>query len=68
MLSSAYAMGGPKHTVAGQVVNVKGIGIPRLFVAGNVGNYQWLKNGGMDAACATGRIAGTSAAALENRQ
>jgi hypothetical protein len=68
MMSSAYAMGGPKHTVAGQVVNVKGVGIPRLYVAGNVGNYEWLKNGGMEAACATGRIAGTSAAALESRE
>jgi hypothetical protein len=64
MISSAYAMGGPKHNVSQQVIDVKGNTIPRLFVAGNVGNYEWLHNGGMDNACCTGHAAGISVASL----
>jgi succinate dehydrogenase/fumarate reductase flavoprotein subunit len=59
--------GGPKHNVLGQVVDIEGEGIPRLFAAGELGceySYEYNGGGNVSGAISSGRLAARSISKL----
>lgn len=60
--------GGPKRGVGGEVIDVEGNPVPRLYAAGEFGciySYQYNGGGNVSEAMSSGRIAARSIAALE---
>lgn len=67
-VSMGNTQGGPKRGVGGEVIDVEGNPVPRLYAAGEFGciyAYQYNGGGNVSEAMSSGRIAARSIAALE---